>query len=493
MRELLIGLDGGTGGMRAFVFDKQGNVLGSADAPYETFYPQSGWAEQRPEDWWQAACQSVRQAMKQSGARPQQVAALCAATTSCTVMTCGRDGAVSDNALLWMDVRAADQARAICEATGERPSAEHFPSKALWIKQNQPQRWRDAQVLCEYQDWLNYRLTGRWCFSVNTAVNWGYNKRRGDFYRDFYAKSGMADAFEKMPQQAICAGDAVGYLTAGAAESLGLDTGVLVAQGGIDSSIGMLGMGVTRPGAAAMMTGSSNLVMAATREPLFCGVDSFNAGPDFLVDGCYTSVQGQVSTGSILRWFRREFARDLPEKETFRLLDQQAGQVPVGAGGLTVLDYWQGNRTPYQDADVRGVIYGLSMSTTRQAIFRAVMEGIACGTEDMLEQFRRMGSPIEELFVSGGTTRSPLFMQIHADVSGIPMQITSDYSVALGSAVCAACAAGFYTDLHRAVENMVRPAATVLPDPQRHKDYGSVLERYRSFYQALRPWVHPQD
>jgi len=490
MRDLLIGLDGGTGGMRAFVFDKQGNVLASADAPYETIYPQSGWAEQRPQDWWQAACTSLRRAMEQADVSADRVAALCAATTSCTVMTCGRDGSTTDNALLWMDVRAAAQAETIFQATGESPSAEHFPSKALWLKQNQPQRWAEAEVLCEYQDWMNYRLTGRWCFSVNTACNWGYNKRKGGFYTDFYNKCGLEDAFEKMPKEAVCAGDPVGYLTAEAAAQLGLDTEVLVAQGGIDASIGMLGMGVNKPGTAAMMTGSSNLVMAATTEPTFCGVDSFNAGPDFLLQGCYTSVQGQVSTGSILRWFRREFARDLDEKECFKLLDKAAEEVEIGCGGLTLLDYWQGNRAPHNDADVRGVIYGLSMSTTREAIFRAVLEGIACGTEDLLEQFRKKGTPITELYVSGGTTRSPLFMQIHADLSGIPMHITSDYSVALGCGICAAHAVGFYSTIPQAVESMVRPAGTVLPDPQRHQAYKPVLERYRSFYAALRPWVH---
>ena len=119
-----------------------------------------------------------------------------------------------------------------------------------------------------------------------------------------------------------------------------------------------------------------------------------------------------------------------------------------------------------------------------------MVDGYNSGTEDMLEQFRKAGAPVEELCVSGGTTRSPLFMQIHADISGIPMKITSDYSVALGSAVCAAHAAGFYPSVPTAVEQMVRPAGTVLPDPARHEAYKPVVERYRGLYAALRPWVH---
>lgn len=489
MREFVIGIDGGTGGARAFVFDRSGAVLGQHTAAYETRYPQNGWAEQTPADWWAAVCRGVRGALQSAGIRGDQVAALCAATTSCTVLTCASDGTAAGAAILWMDMRAAEQARFIGERTGERPSAELFPCKALWLKEHEPERYRAAAVICEYQDYLNYQLTGRWCCSVNTACNWGYNRRRGGFDNGFYEKIGLTDLLEKLPCDAIPAGAPIGPLTAAAAESLGLDTGVLVAQGGIDSSIGMLGMGAARPGTAALMTGSSNLLMALTPQPLFTSPDAFNAGPDFLVDGCYSSFGGQTSTGSILRWFQREFCRDL-DTDALARLDTLAETVPCGSNGIVVLDYWQGNRMPHNDPDVRGLIYGLSMNATREMVFRAVMEGVACGTEEMLQAFARRGSPIHTLSISGGTTRSPLFLQIHADVSGIPLRITSDYAVALGSGICAACAAGWYPGKAEAAGAMVSFAGTVQPDPAHHARYQEVFRRYHSLYQAIAPWVH---
>ena len=488
MRDYVIGVDGGTGGARAFVFDRSGHVLGQSTAHYETYYPQPGWAEQRPADWLGAVSRSVRDAVRSAGVAPSQIAALTTATTSCTVLTCSQKGETDDPAILWMDMRAAEQARLIGERTGERPSAELYPCKALWIREHQPERFSSAQVVCEYQDYLNYHLTGRWCCSVNTACNWGYNRRKGAFDRDFYEKLDFTELLDKIPVPALAAGEPIGPLTVAAAQALGLDTGVLVAQGGIDSSIGMLGMGAARPGTAALMTGSSNLLMALTPQPLFTSPEAFNAGPDFLVPGCYSSFGGQTSTGSILRWFQREFCRDLGE-DALAQLDQLAKDVPCGSNGVQVLDYWQGNRMPHNDPDVRGLIYGLSMNTTREMVFRAVMEGVACGTEEILRAFAQRGNPIHTLSISGGTTRSPLFLQIHADVSGIPLRVVSDYSVALGSGICAATALGWYGSLADAADHMVTFAGTVEPDPARHEIYQDVFARYHALYQAIAPWV----
>ena len=489
LESYVIGIDGGTGGTRAFVFDAAGNVLGQSTAPYETLYPQSGWAEQRPADWIAALTASVRAAVAAAGIQPGQVAALAAATTSCTVLTCTADGSAPDPAIMWMDMRAAEQARFIGERTGERPSAELYPCKAMWIRDNQPRRFAAADVVCEYQDYLNHWLTGRWCCSVNTTCNWGYNRRRGSFDAAFYQAIGFSELLEKIPQTVLPAGAVIGPLRPEAAAALGLPESVLVAQGGIDSSIGMLGMGAVGPGTAALMTGSSNLLMALTEQPLFTSPEAFNAGPDFLIPGYYSSFGGQTSSGSILRWFQREFCRDLGP-DALAELDALAKEVPCGSNGVQVLDYWQGNRMPHNDPDVRGLIYGLSMNTTREMVFRAVMEGVACGTEEILRTFAAHGNPIRALSISGGTTRSPLFLQIHADVSGIPFQVTSDYSVALGSGICAACAAGWYEDLAGAAGQMVRYAGVVQPDPERHQRYRQVFDRYHALYQAIAPWVH---
>ena len=482
-REFVIGIDGGTGGVRAFAFDCRGEPAGRGESPYPTQYPAPGFAQQRPEDWLAAVKNSVRQAVEGVGAG--RIAALCAATTSCTVVCCDGDGRALAPAILWMDVRAASQAAAVAERTGQRLSAELFPCKALWLKECDPRLWERTQVLCEYQDYLNRWLTGSWCFSVNTACNWGYNSRRGGFDRAFYQALGLEEALEKAPSRAVRAGEPVGSLCPRAAEELGLPAGLPVIQGGIDSSIGMLGMGVARPGTIALMTGSSNLAMAVTEQPLFISPEAVNSGPDFLLEGYYTSVQGQAASGSVLKWFRREFCRDLGE-DAFRVLDEEAAAVPPGSSGIRVLDYWQGNRVPHNDPLATGAIAGLTMSATRAQLFRAVMEGVACGTQDLLAAFEEKGQPVEQVRVSGGTTRSDLFLQIHADVSGVPFQVASDYPVALGAAMEAALALGWHPTPARAAEAMVRCPREVAPDPEAHALYRGVLEDYHRLYEGLK-------
>ena len=481
-RDLVIGIDGGTGGMRAYAFDKTGRVTGKAECAYETAYPQNGWAEQAPADWWAALCQSVNSVVRQVGAH--RVAALCAATTSCTVVCADAKGNALAPAILWMDIRAAQEMEDIRQATGQNLSAELFLCKALWLRRNRPELWKQTQVLCEYQDYLNHRLTGEWCFSVNVACNWGYNSRKGGFDTAFYHTIGIADALDKLPPRPVSAGGIVGPLCAEAAEALGLTRDVAVVQGGIDNSIGMLGMGAARRGIVALMTGSSNQAMAVTQTPLFSVGDEVNLGPDFLLDGYYTSFRGQAASGSVLKWFVREFCRDLGE-DALQILDSQVAQVPPGSDGLLVLDTWQGARM-YNDPAAKGAIAGLTMGATRAKVFRAMMEGIACGTREMLRAFEDKGESVRTVNISGGATRSDVFLQIYADVCGITFCVTSDHAVALGAAIAAAAAMGWYHALPDAVSGMARIGRRVEPNDENHAAYQKIYEKYQRLYSGLK-------
>ena len=479
----VLGLDGGTGGMRAFVFDANGTPITSASQTYETSYPQPGRAEQQPEQWLKAVTGSIRQAVRSLDV--DEIAGLCAATTSCTVVCCTETGEHLAPAILWMDVRADEQMRKIKQLTGQSISAETFLCKALWLKENDPQLWAKTQVLCEYQDYLNHWLTGEWCFSANTACNWGYNNRKKSFDLDFLRAVGLEDMTDKVPARAVSAGEVVGALTAEAARALGLPAGIPVVQGGIDSSIGMLGMGTVRPGSLSLMTGSSNLAMAVTEEPLFVSADAVNSGPDFLLPGYYTSVQGQAASGSVLRWFRREFCKDLG-MDCLPELDRAAQAVPSGSGGVLLLDYWQGNRCPHNDPDASGVIAGITMNTTREQIYRAVLEGVAYGTRDVLDAFAQKGYPVEKINVSGGFTRSEIFMQIYADVCGVPFLVTSDHSVALGAAILTAYALGWHPSIPEAADAMVRCRRVVFPDEAARAVYDEGFRRYKGLYRGLK-------
>ncbi|MEG1757208.1 MAG: FGGY-family carbohydrate kinase [Oscillospiraceae bacterium] len=489
MRKYYLGIDGGTTGLRAGIYGSDGARIAFCSTAYPTRHDKPGFAEQSPEDWLTAMRKSISGAMESAKVRADEIIAMCTDTTSCSVLLCKRDGTPVRDCLIWMDVRAAKQSEYINRVTAEHLSPEWMPAKLMWLRDNEPQNYADAEIFCEYQDFLTYKLTGKWSININNAVNWGYNAELGGFSTSFYDKINMSDAISKFPADSVFAvGDAVGYVTEEAALSFGLDTGILVASGGIDSSIGILGMGICESGQLALITGSSNLAMLLTKKPLF-NKDGVNSGPHHLIHGFYTDYRGQSSSGSAISWFKREFCRDLDSKTAYRTLDSEASGIPIGCEGLLVLDYFQGNRHPYLDGDVRAMIYGLSLSHTRSHVYRAFLEGVWFGTAHLLRQFAVAGCPVSEITVAGGFANSRLLLSILADICAIPVKIPGDLEApCLGSAIAAAVAAKTYKDLPKAVRAMTKPAFTVLPNSENHAKYELLFAQYLKTYPELRDY-----
>ncbi len=490
-RNILAGIDIGTNSLRIGFYDKQGHNLGFAQAPYHTSHPHYAWAEQKPQDWMDAMKQAFSEGMARNHIKAEQILGISTGTTCCSVVLSKKNGEPVRDCILWMDVRASAEAEEIAERTKEHLSAEWMPCKLLWLKRHEQENYEKAEVFCECQDWITYRLTGKWSININTACNWGYNSDDGGFPGWFYDKLELTEALDKFPSGLCYAvGDRIGSLTQEAAEYLGLLPDTIVAQGGVDSSIGILGMGVYDTGRVALMTGSSNLAMLLTDHMIFGG-STINTGPNHLIQGFYTSFQGQVSSNSIIEWFKNEFCKDLPSRTFYREMEEQARTVPAGSEGLLVLDYWQGNRHPHFDTKVRGLMYGLSLNHTRAHMYRAIMEGISYGTENLLYQFREAGFDVKEINISGGTTNSELFLQIQADISNISINIPEDcQSVCMGAAICVATACGMYDSLPSAVKHMVRYSKTVKPIPKNHERYHKLFVQYQKLYPALKDWMH---
>ena len=491
MRKIYLGIDAGTTGLRAGFYLADGTPVGSAEGSYPTSRPRPAWAEQRPGDWMLAMEQAIKKGLAELSIAPEEVVSLAVASTCCTVVACGRDGTPLRDAILWMDVRAADEQDEILSLTGEHLSAEWMPAKLLWLSRHEPDVYRRAEVLCECQDWLTHELTGLWSVNINTACNWGLNADEGGFPGWFYEKCGLVDAISRFPAERIFrVGDRIGPLTPEAASLLGLTEDTIVAQGGVDASIGILGMGVTGPGTCALMTGTSNLAMLLTREQLF-KESTINTGPHHLYPGYYTSVRGQLSSNAILKWFRDEICHAEGDADFYDRMEREAAEIPPGSEGLLVLDYWQGNRQPYYDPRVRGMIYGFSLEHTRAHVYRALMEGIAFGTHNLLRQFTLAGGEISAVHMSGGASNSRLFMQIQADVSGIVIRVPEDTrSVSRGAAIAAAKAAGTFPALEDGVREMVRFSGEVAPDPARHEAYAAIFRQYEELYPQLKDWMH---
>jgi FGGY-family pentulose kinase len=500
----VLGIDAGTEAIKAGIFDQDGNLIALGSRNYPTHFPHPGWAEQDPNDWWNGLVGAVQDCLKLSPIPADQIRGISADATTCTLLPINAKGDPLRRALLWMDVRATEQAARI-HATGHAAlryslagvSAEWMPAKALWLRENEPQTYADCAYLIEYADWIAFRLTGRIALNLNTIVQrWYYHAPSGGWASDFYHAIGLEGVESKFPANILGIGEIVAPLSASAAWQLGLPAGIPVAMGGGDAFVGLLGLGVVSPGDLGMVMGSSNVLSALSADEVhFPGI--FGSFPNAVIPGLNLVEGGQVSTGSILNWFKRNFAGELThtarERSTsiYALLDAEAERIPVGSEGLIVLDYFQGNRTPHTDSAARGVVVGLSLQATRAHVFRAIMEGIAYGTKDILDTFVRNGCGVSRIIACGGATHSKLFMQIYADVLGQPLYTTRVPEASLlGSAVAAAVGAGMYPTLAQASVCMVKVDGEYHPNPEHHAQYGFYSQTYREVYGHVRPVLH---
>jgi FGGY-family pentulose kinase len=501
----VIGIDFGTESVRVGIFSQAGEPIAFASQAYNLYHPYPGWAEQNPDEWWSALVAATKSVMQKSGVAKDEIVGLGADCTSCTVVAMDHNFQPLRPAILWMDVRAADQARRIA-ATGHpalkyngygNVSAEWMPCKALWIKENEPEIYQNASYIGECIDWLTWRLTGEWVGSINNvSIRWYYDRDEGGWPESFYEQISLGDLLKKFPSRILDMGVPVGKLLPDVAEELGLPPGIPVAEGGADAFVAMIGLNVLRPGKMAFITGSSHLHLGQSAAALHAkGI--FGTYTEAVMPGQYTVEGGQVSTGSVIKWFKDNFCgkeADLAAErgvDIYTILNDLAASIAPGSEGLIVLDYWQGNRTPYVDPEARGVIRGLSLKHTTGHIFRAIIEGIAYGTEHILRTFRQNGYVVEEMVVAGGPTKSPLWMQIHADVSNVPLTFTAvPEGPALGSAILGAVAAGLYPDLQTAADRMVNETGHIEPDPERHEAYKFYVDQYINTYPPLQEMIH---
>ena len=501
----VIGLDGGTEGVRAAVFDLTGQALSFARAEYPTHFPRQGWAEQDPARWWAAVAVAVRGAVEGAGVPADAVRGLSFAGTSCTVVLTDAQGTPLRPALLWMDVRASQEAHDVA-ATGDaalkysgydKGSAEWLLSKVLWVSRHEPEVYAAAAHVTEYTDWLGWKLTGEWASNINTAsVRGYYDRHAGGWPLSLIDTLGLSGLADKLSDRVLDMGTELGHLTAEAADALGLRRATLVAVGGADAFVGMVGLDVVRPGSCALITGSSHLHLAQADAPAYAS-GMFGAYTDAVMPGQWTLEGGQVSTGSVVQWFRKicdgEYfnAEAMSSAEVYAILQRSASTIAPGSDGVLALEYWQGNRTPYVDADARGMIWGLSLAHTPAHIYRALLEAVCYGTENVMRTFAATGHPVSSLVACGGATRSDLWMQIHADVCNIPITLTADAeAVTLGSGILAAAAAGLFPGVAEAAAAMVHVDRIITPDHEAHEAYQFYFDTYVRSYAAMGDLMH---
>lgn len=501
-----LAVDFGTESVRGALFAESGEMVYTVSNNYETFFPQPGWAEQKPSQWWESFLLVIRIIMDDSGVKKDSIVSMAVDTTSCTVLALNKDFVPLRNAIIWMDVRAFDQANRIAGSGMDAlkyngfgsVSAEWMPCKALWLKENEPEVYKNARYICEFEDWINYQLTGEYTGSINNVtVRWYYDSRSGGWPVDFYEKIGLDDLVKKFPENILELGQPIGRLKPELAAITGLSKDTLVVQGGADAYVGVLGLGAVKPGRLAYITGSSHLMIGHTEE----GISQkgiFGAFPDCIIPGLYVVEGAQISTGSVLKWFKDQFISRAYEDEAkkkglsiYDHLSSLAKDIKPGSEGLILLNYWQGNRNPLTDSQARGIIWGLSLKHTPVHVYRAIMEGVAYGTEHIMRHFKDAGFIPKEVYACGGATQSDLWMQIESDVLGIPICLTREPNAPLlGDAVLASYGSGVYSSIEEASLQMVKIKKRIEPDPEKRGVYKYYADKYIATYPQLKDLMH---
>ncbi|MFN8376345.1 MAG: FGGY-family carbohydrate kinase [Anaerolineae bacterium] len=497
MDTLLLGIDVGTTAVKAALFSVDGQQQGAGSAEYPTHYVRPGWVEQNPEDWWQATCGAIRQALTQTPRGAQRVAGVAVSSQAPTMLPLDRDGKPLRPALIWMDRRAEAEAQHIAETlgaanvhriSGNRPDAFYVAAKLLWFARHEPQLLRQTHQFMQINGYIAFRLGNAYSLDpVHAALLQLREYATGQW------SPALCDLCGVTPQQfpPVMAGHQVmGDVTREAADATGLRAGTPVMVGSVDGSAAALEAGVVETGSAVEMTGTSTVVLMPNASGLT--EPSLIAMPH-AIPNLHLLLGATVASGASLRWFRDQFAQvenqlaQASGRDAFDLLTEQAAQSPAGSDGVLFLPYMMGERSPLWHTHARGVFFGLSLSTTRGAMIRAILEGAAFALRHNIEVAGKAGAQVSELRSVGGGARSALWNQIKADVLGIPLLLPEASAGApFGDALLVGMGLGLYPDIQAEVRARVRIRTRFEPNAANHERYSRQYALFRSVYEHLK-------
>jgi xylulokinase len=468
----LVGLDVGTSGVKAVAVSPDGDVVARAEEGYPSSSPRPGWSEQDPEDW-------VRASERALAGLPVAPTGIGLSGQMHGLVCLDARQRVLRPAMLWNDQRTAAECEQIERTVGvdrligltaNRALPGFTAPKLLWLREHEPETYRQIAHVLLPKDYVRLRLTGTLATDVADAS--------GTLLFDVRRR--------RWSEEMLCALDLDPAWLPPVLESPALSAetraGVPVAAGAGDQAAAALGVGVTRPGPLSVVLGTSGVVFASL--PAFARDDEGRAHVFcHALPGLWHAMGVMLSAAASLEWVRGVVGPATP----YEMLLAEAQQQEAGAGGLLFAPYLVGERTPHADPDARGAFVGLSSRHGRAAMVRAVLEGVAYGLRDALTILDALGVRTDRARISGGGARSALWTRIVASVLGVPVErpVVEEGS-AFGAALLAGVAVAAYADVDAAVAACVRTGETIDPDPEWVDAYDEGFARFRRLYPALR-------
>lgn len=502
MQRFIIGLDNGTTGVKAKLYDLTGATVAESYHAYSCLYPKPGWVEQDIRMLAKANEEALSDLVTHSGVNPNRIVSLGLSSQRGLHLYLDKDGQVLRGGLgiSWQDARHAAQLDWMRSTVGEEPfyrttglpiSAFWPVGKIRWMMEHEPETMAQAKYILSTQEYFLHHLGARdgWYLDWSNASLFGLmDVRSFQWSEPLLSQFGIA---REMLPELVPPGTQVGVVDRAAHERTGLPIGLPICTGGGDQQCAGIGAGVISKGLCELTLGTAGNSVAYIEKPIFDPAGKITCSAHALPMPGWEAEGIQAAAGASYRWFRDavghvDMQSHHPQADPYLLLNQLAAQEPIGSNGLLFHPYLAGAMTPHYDPNARGGFIGLTLKHGTGAMARAVLEGVAFEAKDTLDAYAAMGLELDEIRLAGGATRSPLWCQIQADVYGRPTVLLREGECAvLGAAILGAVGAGVFGSVAEACAQMVHPMATYEPRPTAHALYSELHGIHRSIYATL--------
>jgi xylulokinase len=496
----LLGIDVGTTGCKTELMDVDGNSVARSYREYPLIYPRISWVEHDAESGWlKGTVDTIREILSEGKIDPKDIKGVSISCTNALVAV-DKEGNPLRHAIMQFDKRTISQVQEIREkvgvekiiqTTGNQPAAGGTSAPIiLWIKENEPEVFKKTYNFLWPGGFVIQKLTGRFTMEWSRASWTCLFETGGNQQWSEEICNALDIPMDKLPPL-YPSWEVVGEITEKAAALTGLAKGTPVVGGMADTPAAGIGSGAVAPGRTCHIIGTTGRPSIVLDRPKF---DARFINCCHAVPQCWFSLGAIDSAGGSIKWFRDHFGQqetslaELTKRNAFDYLDEQAEQSPPGANGIVFLPYLVGERSPIWDPYARGVLFGFSASHNRADVIRAILEGVAFTFVHNLEIFEgELGMKMEEVFLSGGGSKSPLWAQIHADVSGKRVKVGEvKESEALGNCILAGFGVGIYKDMVEAADRAVKLERIFEPRAEYFDRYGAIFQIYKDIYSHLK-------
>ncbi|MCL2322427.1 MAG: xylulokinase [Oscillospiraceae bacterium] len=495
--EYLIGIDIGTSGTKTVLFDTPGNALFSHTVEYPLYQPKNGWAEQDPNDWWNATVLGIRAVISKVNIDSIRGIGLSGQMHGLVMLDENDD--VLRQSIIWCDQRTQNECIEITDKVGEKriieitanPALTGFTaSKILWVRNNEREIYDKCKKILLPKDYIRFKLTGEYATEVSDASGMQLldvpNRRWSDEVLDKLEidKNLLGKVYESC--------EVTGEINEEASKLTGLKKGTIVVGGAGDNAAAAIGCGVCKPSKAFVTIGSSGVVYAHT--------DDVIIDPKGRVHTFCSSVKGKwhvmgvtQAAGLSLKWFRDNFCcseieiAKLLDEDCYSFMTREAEKSPIGSNKLVYLPYLMGERTPHLDPFCRGVFFGLSSIHKKNDMIRSIMEGVSFSQRDSLTILSEMGISINDMVACGGGSKSEFWREMLSDILRCNVKtVISEEGPALGVALLASVGAGIYKTIEEACEVCIKFNPSIEPNLQNAEKYDAFYEIYKELYPSLK-------